>query len=255
MRITILGCGGSGGVPFATGEWGTCDHTNPLNRRRRPSILIESDGGTRILVDTGPDLREQALLAGLQRVDAILYTHAHADHVHGIDDVRAFNYHCDGAIDAWGSEATLAEIRQRFSYAFRTERPRNAWARPQLRPRPIDGAFRVGDLEVQPFRQEHGRIESTGFRIGRFAYSTDVSAFPDEALSHLEALDIWIVGAVGRNPHPSHFSIVDARAWIQRMAPARAVLTHMSISLDHSSLAHELPVGIEPGFDGMVLET
>lgn len=253
MRVTMLGCGGSGGVPLITGDWGRCDPGNPKNARRRPSILVEH-GGTVVLVDTGPDFRNQLLDAGCDRLDAILYTHAHADHVHGIDDVRALNYAMRRPIDAYATAETLEEIAARFDYAFRPIEPGGGFYRPQLAPRPIDGAFTVGELDIVPFRQDHGVCVSTGFRFGRFGYSTDVVRLDDAAFETLAGVEVWIVDCLRLEPHPTHAHLERTLEWIDRLAPKRAILTHMNHSVDYADMASRLPRGVEPGFDGLVIE-
>lgn len=255
MRVTVLGCGGSGGVPLATGEWGVCDPTNPKNRRRRPSILIEDEELT-ILVDTGPDVREQLLDAACRRIDAILYTHAHADHVHGLDDLRAFNNVMGRPIDAFGTEGTLAAIRERFAYAFEAIEPGHGFYRPQLIARIITEyePFRVGHLDVLPFRQDHGLSLSTGFRIGRFAYSTDVVGLDEQAFEALTGVEVWIVDCLREWPHITHAHLAQTLEWIDRVGAERAILTHMNHQADYDVLAAKLPPGVEPGYDGLVLE-
>lgn len=256
MRVTILGCGSSGGVPILGPEgWGVCDPANPKNRRRRVSILVE-EAGTTLLVDTSPDLREQLIDAGVYRLDAVLYTHAHADHLHGIDDLRSVNFHLDGPLDAYAAAQTLAAIEERFGYVF-AERPPEAtyWSQPWLRPRPIDGPFRVGALEVTPFTQDHGfGMTTLGFRFGPVAYSTDVKRLEEAAFAALAGVEVWIVDAVREEPHPTHTHLAQTLDWIARLRPRRAVLTHMSHLLDYEDLRGRCPPGVEPGYDGMVIE-
>lgn len=233
--------------------WGGCDKTNPKNRRRRPSILVES-GGTRLLVDTSPDLREQLLAANIWDVDAILYTHAHADHVNGIDDVRALNYNRQGPIDAYGSRQTLDTLEQRFAYVFEPYGATRQYFRPCLTPREIDGPFRIGAIDIVPFEQQHGRIPSLGFRFNKFAYSTDVKALSVEAFSVLAGVEAWIVDCLSETPHPSHSHLSQTLEWIERVSPRRAVLNHLSHRMDYRQLAAKLPAGVEPAYDGMVFE-
>ncbi|MFN4089807.1 MAG: MBL fold metallo-hydrolase [Alphaproteobacteria bacterium] len=253
MRVTVLGCGSSGGVPLSDGTWGKCDPAESRNRRRRPSILIERDGTT-ILVDTGPDMREQLLDAGCDRIDAILFTHAHADHVHGLDDLRAFNYRTGHAIDAWGSAETLDGIRRRFGYVFDLLPEGSEMYRPQVRAHVIGGPFAVGGIGIVPYEQDHMVCRTTGFRIGDFAYSTDVVRLDDRAFDLLAGIRVWVVGCLRDAPHPCHAHVARVLEWVRRLRPERTVLTHMNHLLDYRTLRDRLPPGVEPGYDGMVLE-
>lgn len=261
MHVTILGCGGSGGVPLVGPDgWGACDPANPKNRRRRVSILVEA-AGTTILVDTSPDLREQLLGAGTWDIDAVVYTHAHADHSHGIDDLRAVNYHRRCQLDVYARRETLDELRQRFAYAFPAEGARDLSAdqarsfyRPWLMPRPITGPFRIGAIDVVPFDQVHGSATCLGYRFGRVAYSTDVKALDEAAFATLAGIDVWIVDCLREAPHGTHSHLAQTLAWIERVKPGRAILTHMNHSLDYATLRARLPAGVEPAYDGMVIE-
>lgn len=254
MKITVLGCGSSGGTPLLGPDgWADIDRDNPRNRRRRPSILVETDT-TRILVDTSPDLRYQLLDANVWEIDAILFTHAHADHVNGIDDIRTLNFHHGGALDAYSNAETLDMLQTRFAYIFEPYRDVNPqfW-RPCLNPIEIDGPFTIGDIDVQPFTQEHGRISSLGFRFGPFGYSTDVKTLSEEVFALLDGIEVWIVDALSEHPHPTHSDVNQTLDWIARLAPKRAVLTHLSHRTDYARLAARLPAGVEPGYDGMVI--
>ncbi len=253
MRVTILGCGGSGGVPLVGNDWGACDPANPKNRRLRVSILVEA-GDTTVLVDTSPDLRQQLLAAGVARLDAVLYTHTHADHLHGIDDLRPVNRKMNAPIDVYGSPVTIADIRARFGYVFAGLREGHGYYKPVLVPHEVTGPFRVKGLDVVPFEQDHGFSKTTGFRFGPVAYSTDVVELSDEAFAALEGVRLWIVDCLRLEPHDTHAHLDKALAWIARVDPERAVLTHMTQSLDYDDLAARLPAGAEPAFDGMVLE-
>jgi phosphoribosyl 1,2-cyclic phosphate phosphodiesterase len=255
MKITVLGCGSSGGTPLvgATG-WGDSNPADPRNRRLRPSILVEQ-GATTLLVDTSPDLREQMLAAKVETIDAVLYTHAHADHVHGIDDIRSFNYRRGGALDAWGSAETMTTIEQRFAYVFEpyaTERPR--YFRPCMTPHTIDGPFRIGDIDIVPYSQQHGRLPSLGFRFGPFAYSTDVHAFGDEVYDILDGVEVWLVDCLSETPHPTHSHLTQTLDWIARVKPRQAWLTHLSHNMDYTTLAAKCPSGVAPAYDGLVIE-
>jgi len=262
LKVTILGCGTSGGVPRIGNEWGACDPNNPKNRRRRCALLVEragAEGVTRVLVDTPPDLREQLIDVGVGLLDGVLYTHDHADHCHGIDDLRMVAYNGRHRVDVYHDAATGQSLRTRFDYCFETpegsEYPAVLSAH-DVRPGElvrINGAG--GVIEAVPFRQRHGGGETLGFRFGGLAYSPDVSDLPEESVPHLAGLDVWIIDALRYTGHPSHFSVEQALAWIERLQPKRAVLTHMHVDLDYETLAGQLPEGVEPAYDGMVLTT
>lgn len=251
MQAVILGCGTAGGTPRIGNDWGACDPNEPRNRRRRASILIR-DGGTSILVDASPDLRQQSLDAGIERLDAVVITHAHADHAHGIDDLRFIAYKSGGPLDCWADAETLDQLQQRFGYTF--EQDADRLYPPILNGRQVVGPFRVGGVEVVPFHQGHGPIGTLGLRFGPFAYSTDVQHLPEAAFAALEGVDTWIVDCLQRKPHPTHAHLDLALSWIERVRPRRAILTHMNTSMDYRTLADEVPPGVEPAFDGMVLE-
>ncbi|MGQ5701577.1 MBL fold metallo-hydrolase [Sandaracinobacteroides sp. A072] len=253
MRLVMLGCGTSSGVPRVGGDWGRCNPENPRNRRRRVSVLVEA-GDTRLLVDTGPDLREQLLDAGAGWVTAVLYTHDHADHTHGIDDLRAL-FHASGVeIDCYMDRSTKAGIRTRFSYVFAGRAGYPPTARAHL----IDDEMHFGAITVRPFRQQHGPIHSTGYRFEAdgvaIAYSTDVNGIPEESWPMLEGLDLWVVDALRRYPHPTHSHLDQTLEWIARAKPREAWLTHMDQSMDHDELLGELPADVTPGYDGRIWE-
>jgi phosphoribosyl 1,2-cyclic phosphate phosphodiesterase len=261
LRFTILGCGSSPGVPRIDGHWGACDPANPKNRRRRCAMLVERVAGdkkTTVLIDTGPDVREQIIEAKVDALDAVLYTHDHADHTHGIDDLRILCYRARRRIDVYFDAATAAILQRRFDYCFVT--PEGSAYPPIVKAhtiRPgqmltIEGAG--GAIDVMPFLQHHGDIDSLGFRFGRLAYSSDIHDIPDNSLIYLDNLDVWIVDALRYTRHPSHFSVEEALAWIERIKPRRAILTHMHIDLDFETLKRELPEGVEPAYDGMQFE-
>jgi len=253
MRITILGCGASGGVPLPTGEWGSCDPKNPKNRRRRASIAIEKEGTT-LLVDTSPDLREQCLDAGIRKIDAVLYTHDHADHTHGIDDLKPFFYRHKMPIPLYGNMETIANIKKRFYYAFPIEEMRPDIYRPFARANVIDGSFQVGEIAVTPFVQGHGYTTSIGYRFEKAAYSTDVVELDEAAFKTLEGIDVWIVDCLSIEPRPTHSHLAKTLEWIQRVKPRKAYLTHMSARLDYDKLMKELPKNVELAYDGLVIE-
>ena len=253
MRVIVLGCGTSAGVPQIGCDCPVCHSPDPRNKRRRCSILVEARG-QRILVDTGPDLRQQCLDAGVGAVDALLYTHAHADHVHGIDDLRSINNVIMAPIPAYADALVFERIRDRFPYVFEGGQGRHGFWRPEIAPHPIDGPFRIGPVEVVPFRQKHGRGESWGFRFGPFAYSTDIDGLDEVAFAALRGVEVWIVDALRDAPHPSHAHLGLTLGWIVRVAPRRAYLTHMNHEVDYADWAVRLPEGVLPAHDGLVVE-
>jgi len=255
MKVTVLGCGPSGGVPMIGNDWGVCDPSNPRNRRRRASILVQENDAA-LLVDTSPDMRLQLLDAGVGRLDAILFTHAHADHTHGIDEVRALNRAMAEPMPIYASKETLTELRQRFAYIFRPQDPTAGavFYKPALIPHIIDGPLEVAGIAVTPFVQEHGFSKTLGLRFGAIAYSTDVVALDEGAFAALEGVEVWIVDCYRRTPHPTHTHLAKTLEWIARVRPKRAILTHMDRDLDYDTLRRELPAGVEPGYDGLVIE-
>jgi len=258
MRLTILGCGGAAGVPLIGGTWGVCDPLEPRNRRRRASILVQS-GETTLLVDTGPDLRAQLLDADVRRLDAILYTHTHADHTHGIDEIRALNRAQRQAIEAWGTREVLDHLIKKFDYIFDelgTFNDSVAFYKPSLIPRELTWgqAFDCHGIKVLPFGQDHGFMASTGLRFGDLAYSTDLVRLDDAAFDALKGVKTWVVACLQEREHPTHAHLDRVLGWIDRVGPERAVLTHLSHRLDYRALAAICPLGVEPAYDGMVLE-
>ena len=258
MRFTILGCGSSGGVPRLGGHWGDCDPDNPKNRRRRCSMLVERDGPegtTTVLIDTSPDLRSQLLDTGTGRLDGVVYTHSHADHVHGIDDLRMIVFNMRARLPVWADGDTQNALFSRFGYAF--VQPEGSPYPPILDMKTISGPFEVdgpgGPIPFTPFEVDHGSIESLGFRIGNVAYLPDVAEIPDAAWPTLEGLDVWIVDALRRTPHPTHAHLEKTLGWIDQVAPKRAVLTNMHIDLDYATVEAETPAHITPAYDGMVI--
>lgn len=260
LRVTLLGTGGSGGVPLLggegeTGNWGDCDPAEPRNRRTRTSALVEGPGGGRLLIDAGPDLRQQLLAAGKARLDAVLFTHAHADHILGIDDLRQVNRVMGRELPAYGTRATLSRLDDRFDYAFIGPTP-PYFFRPALTAIRVEygQALEVAGMRLTLFRQDHGVMDTLGLRVGGFAYSTDVVVLPEESLPHLQGLDTWVVGCFQKRPHKVHANLDQVLDWVALLKPRRTVLTHMSVEMDYATLRRELPPGIEPGYDGMVLE-
>ncbi len=254
MKVTVLGCGASGGVPLFGPDWGRCDPKNPKNRRRRVSVLVEHDDTT-ILIDTSPDLRAQLLDAKVRSLSAVVWTHHHADHMNGIDDLRPVNRFMKKPLDVYGSAATLAHIRQSFGYVFGPVEPdQTTFYRPTLIPHEITGPFRIGNLPVIPFEQSHGFSTTLGLRIGDFAYSTDVKTLDERAFAMLEGLELWIVDCLRDEPHPTHSHFAQTMDWIRRVKPRRAVLTHMNEHADYATWAMRLPPDVQPGHDGLVVE-
>lgn len=249
----MLGSGTSSGVPRIGGNWGDCDPKDPRNRRRRVSILV-AHGDELVLVDTSPDLREQLLDAGVTRLSAVFYSHDHADHSHGIDDLRGIFHLQRRRVDCYMDGPTFATLTTRFTYVFEGHDGYPACARAL----PMESEHRFGGLVVRPFEQIHGPITSRGFRFeadGRaIAYSTDVSGIPAASEGHLRGLDLWIVDALRREPHPTHSHLAQTLDWIARFRPKAAWLTHMDQSMDHDQLLAELPDGVTPGYDGRIWE-
>ncbi len=259
MKVTLRWTGGSAGVPMTGGadgggDWGACDPAEPRNRRTRSSIVVESLDLQRLLVDTSPDMRGQLLDCLVPGVDAVLFTHAHADHITGIDDVRILNRIAGRPLAAYATAATLAEITRRFGYAFRPWEPPHFY-RPVLEPNVVQPGdiLEVAGLSVRVFTQDHGKVETLGLRIGRFGYSTDVVALNDEAFAALQGVDTWVVDCFLRDgSHWTHAGLETVLAWVARLKPRRTVLTHMGTEMDWAWMQANLPDGIEAGYDGMV---
>ena len=262
LRFTILGCGSSSGVPRIGNDWGSCDPDNWKNRRRRASLLVErvsKAGTTVIVVDTGPDFREQVLSADVNCINGILYTHSHADHIHGIDDLRVLAINHKQKIDIYCDEPTSARLHEAFEYCFQT--PKGGVYPPILhevrivatQKFSIDGPG--GVIDVIPFLQTHGNITSLGFRFANVAYSSDISAIPDSSMKYLRGLEYWIVDALQYRPHPNHFNLDESLYWINELKPERALLTHMHTLLDYSIVSSNTPDNVEPAFDGFKFES
>ena len=258
LKFTILGCGSSMGVPRVALGWGDCDPNNPKNRRRRCALLVErgdAKGRTRVLVDCTPDLREQLLEAEVDWLDGVFITHEHADHTHGIDDLRPLFVHKRRRVDVYLDEPTSRAMHARFGYCFMT--PPGSGYPPILnerrlapgRPATVEG--QGGPIEALPVAQDHGDIPSLGFRFGNLAYSADIKALAPESLGAMAGLDVWIVDALRKAPHPSHFNLEEALDWIARVKPKRAILTNLHSDMDYAALRASLPSGVEPAYDGM----
>lgn len=259
MRVIVLGCGSSAGVPRIGGDWGACDPSDPRNRRSRCSIIVErttAAGTTRVLVDTTPDLRSQLLAAGVGVLDGVAWTHPHADHLHGIDDLRTVVQNRRSRLPVWADAETADLLLSRFAYVF--VQPAGSLYPPILDLRTIAGPFEIegagGAIRLEPFQVVHGRIDALGFRIGGFAYLPDVSAIPDAAWPELEGLDVFMVDALRHAPHPTHAHLALALEWLARAAPRQGILTNMHNDLDYATLAADLPAGVVPAHDGLVFE-
>jgi phosphoribosyl 1,2-cyclic phosphate phosphodiesterase len=261
LKLTILGCGSSGGVPRPAYGWGACDPTNPKNRRRRCSIMLERQNQsekTVVIIDTSPDLREQLLSAEVKRIDAVLYTHDHADHTHGIDDVRPVVLHMRRRIPLYMSKETGIILQTRFGYCFET--PEGSDYPPIVEERRLVAGHEThiegpgGTISAVPFIVRHGTIDAFGFRFGKTAYTPDLNGIPEESLEALSGLDLWIVDALRLTPHPSHFSLTEALDWIKRLKPKKAVLTNLHTDLDYNALISQLPEHVTPAYDGLQLD-
>jgi phosphoribosyl 1,2-cyclic phosphate phosphodiesterase len=255
MRITMLGCGPSWGVPRIGNDWGACDPNNPKNRRSRCALLVE-DAGQSVLIDTPPDLREQLLTHNIRQIDAVLFTHAHADHCHGIDDLRSVNKLVGKPLPLYADPHTMSELQARFRYIFAPVDPdvRTAFYKPALEPHTVTAPFTVAGMSVVPFEQDHGFSKTTGYRFGRMAYSTDAMGLDEAAFTALAGVETWVVDCIRYTPHPTHSHLERTLGWIDRVKPRRAILTHMDETLDYETLRRALPPGVEPGFDGLVIE-
>lgn len=262
--FTILGCASSPGVPRINGDWGDCNPDNPKNRRTRASFLIEQIGPdgekTTVLVDTGPDFREQMIRAGVGSIDAVVYTHAHADHLHGIDDLRGYSLIQRQRIPIYAEPETMRRIEAGFGYCLKT--PEGSSYPPIVRPhlietldQPVLIEGKGGRIPLLPLVQQHGDIMSLGFRIGNVAYCSDVSDFPPQTAERLLGLDVLVIDALQYREHPSHFSLGQALGWIEKLSPQRAILTHMHIPLDYDRVMQETPAHVEPAYDQLQFET
>ena len=257
-RFIILGCGSSGGVPRLGGHWGDCDPNEPRNRRQRCSVLIEQEGAggiTRVLIDTSPDLRNQLLDAEVGTLDAVLFTHSHADHVHGLDDLRMIVFNMRKRLSVWAEGDTQNALYARFGYAF--VQPEDSPYPPILDMHTINGDVTIdgagGPVTLTPFEVNHGSMDALGFRVGDVAYLPDVAQIPDDVWPVLDGLECWIVDALRRTPHPTHSHLEQSLEWIARVRPRTTVLTNMHIDMDYRTLIDELPEHIAPAYEGLTL--
>jgi phosphoribosyl 1,2-cyclic phosphate phosphodiesterase len=263
MKITILGCGSSGGVPLIGNDWGSCDPSESRNTRTRVSVLVEI-GEAAILIDTSPDMRQQLLTHDIRRVTSVIYTHAHADHCHGIDDLRSMNWLMHKPIDIHADAHTMYELVQRFPYIFKNrlalnldhpdDQQYNNFYKPALVPNIFNGQFVVDGIDVIPFEQDHGFSKSWGFRIGDFAYSTDAKNLDEHAFSILTGVKVWVVDCVREAPHPTHSHLSQTLEWVERVKPQHALLTHMNHFMDYQTIKLKCPVGVEPAYDGQIIK-
>lgn len=261
MKFTILGCGSSGGVPRIGGNWGKCDPSNPKNRRQRCSVLVEKrslEGTTRVLIDTSPDMRAQLLSADVGTLDAVVMTHSHADHLHGLDDLRQIVFNTRQRLPVWADSDTTNDLISRFGYAF--VQPEGSDYPPICTLNSIHNDDFVitgagGDITFTPLPVQHGRITALGFRIGEFAYLPDVSDMPESTFARLSGLEVFVLDALRYAPHPSHIHLEKSLEWLEKTAPKRGILTNMHIDLDYAILSKETPSHVTPAYDGMIIET
>ena len=259
LRFHILGCGSSGGVPRIGGHWGDCDPANPKNRRRRCSMLVEREtdqGVTRVLIDTSPDMRDQLIDAGVGALDGVIYTHSHADHVHGVDDLRMVVFNMRERVNVWADQTTCDALLDRFGYVF--IQPEGSSYPPILNLNLLNGPVRItglgGEITFTPFEVEHGRIDALGFRIKDLVYLPDVSAMNKAAWDVVSGANCWVLDALRRDPHPTHTHLEQSLEWIEKSGVPNAVLTNMHIDLDYETVLAETPDNITPAYDGMIIE-
>ncbi|MAH88979.1 MAG: MBL fold metallo-hydrolase [Pelagibacterales bacterium] len=251
MKITILGSGSSGGVPLIGNYWGDCDPKNSKNWRTRVSALISLENNKNILIDTSPDLRMQAINNNINKIDAVLWTHAHADHANGIDDLRQFLWTKKEELPVYASQETFKALTSRFDYVFSKN---NSYFKPPLSVNTInEGQFNLCDIKAFAFKQIHGYQHTFGYKIGKFVYSTDVKEFPKTSEKYLHGLDLWVVDCVRYEPHYSHSHFEQTMSWIKKFKPKRAILTHLGAWLDYDKLKKICPANVEPGYDGLTV--
>ncbi|MBI28833.1 MAG: Ribonuclease BN [Alphaproteobacteria bacterium MarineAlpha5_Bin11] len=248
MKIRVLGCGSSFGVPLIGNKFGNCDSNNSKNYRTRPSILINSNDKN-ILIDSGPDLRFQLLQANIEKIDACLYTHKHADHIHGINDLRALSLFMKKKIPAWGSEETIDYLINNFNYIFK----KTQIYEPIMDTNIIADTFYIDDIKINSFQHNHGKIDCTSYRINDFAYSTDIKYFYDNTLDKLKGIKLWIIGCLRMDSHPSHASYDQIMEYINYIKPEKTYLTHLTGLMDYETLINITPENINPAYDGLEL--
>ncbi len=257
MRITVLGCGSSTGTPSIEAGWGACDPNNSKNNRLRPSIYIQDEERS-LLIDTSPDLRQQLLNHDIRHIDAVLYTHAHSDHLHGIDDLRGINRCMNAAIPVFADALTMASIKQRFPYIFEPlAENATIYYKATLEPQVTiehGQTFEAGGFEITAIEQDHAYATTYGFRIGDFAYSTDLITMHEDGFDLLKGIKVWMMGTFSDKSHPTHLDVGRALEWIEKVGAERAVFTHLSFSLDYETLQAKLPPGVLVGYDGMIID-
>lgn len=253
--LTILGCGNSEGVPAIGNNWGDCNPNEPKNRRMRPSVAVQS-ATTTLIIDTGPDFKEQANRQDIQQIDAVIYTHAHADHVSGIDELRAWSKHIKAPVDIYALEQTLDELKTRYDYHFHQLHPLYPAVLTPNQMGNMGSQMVIGDIEFTPFEQDHGTCKSLGFRFGDVAYSTDLINLNDQSMEVLEGIKTWIIDGAGYKwpANPAHLSLEGVYALNQKIEAEHVYLTHMSRYMDYETLLKDLPQGYEPAYDGLQIK-
>ena len=249
MKVRILGCGSSFGVPLIGNKFGKCDPNNDKNFRTRPSILI-SHNDKNILIDSGPDLRNQLLKAKCNNIDAVLYTHQHADHIHGINDLRALSLSINKKIPAWGSQETINYLLSNFNYIFKDSKNYESIMETNI----IKDRFKIEDLNIQSFQHNHGKIDCTTYILDNFAYTTDIKKFYDDSIDKLKGIKKWIVGCLRMDEHPSHASFEQIIDYVKYIKPEKTYLTHMTALLDYETLKKDCPINVEPAYDNLLFE-
>lgn len=248
LKITVLGCGASGGVPLLKYGWGRCDAGNPKNSRSRSSVMIETEK-TRLLVDMSPDLRQQMFNFGSSQIDGVFFTHDHYDHTSGINELRPVYFGGDRPLRIYARKDVMEDLKKAFYYVF--EDSGKELYKSYIEANIVDTKFSIGDISASCFEQDHGYSKSTGIRIGDFAYTTDVLSFKGESFEQLRELEVWIVGCLSRDAKPTHANLDTVLKWVDELKPRRTYLTHMSADLDYESLLAELPPNVRPAYDGM----